>query len=121
MNAPRGSAPTPAPEPPTPGSSGSGLRGVGRIMGLNLGVLALYLVPALILLGLNRGLGQLGEFAAFFTILVPFGHGFLSMLVGLIALLTGRRDLGAGLMISGPIILIIAFSSCLGALGLMAH
>jgi len=121
MNTPLGSNQSPAPAPAPGGASQSGLRGVGRVLLLNLAVLALYLIPALVTLAYTDGKGAFGEVAAVFAVLVPFGHGLLSMLVGLIALLTSHRDLGAGLMISGPIILVIAFSSCLGAFALMAH
>jgi len=123
MNMPLGQAPAPAPTPaPAPGGGSSqGLRGVGRVLLFNLALLALYLVPALVALAYTDGRGSLGEVAAGFAVVVPLGHGFLSMFVGLISLLTGHRDFGAGLMISGPIILVVAFSSCLGAFALMAH
>ncbi len=120
MNTPQGSTPAPAPMP-APGGANQGLRGVGRVLLFNLGILALYLVPALAALAYGGGSGTLGEIAGIFAIIVPFGHGILSMFVGLVALLTSHRDFGAGLMISGPIILVIAFSSCLGAFAVMAH
>lgn len=121
MNMHQGSTPGPAPTPAPGGGANQGLRGVGRVLLFNLGILALYLIPALATLTYAGGNGTLGEIAGVFAIIVPFGHGLLSMLIGLIALVTRHRDFGAGLMISGPIILVIAFSGCLGAFALLAH
>ena len=99
----------------------TGLRGVGRVMRINLGVLALYLIPCLLIVALGEGQTGIRELAAGVVFVVPIAHGLLSLIIGLVALLTQHRDTGAGLMISGPIILIIAFSTCLGTLSLLEH
>ncbi len=99
----------------------TGLRGVGHIMLINLGVLALYLIPCLLIVAISGLQTGLRELAIGVIFVVPIAQGMLSLIIGLIALLTRHRDTGAGLMISGPIILIIAFSTCLGTFSMIGH
>ena len=103
-------APTPTPTPPS-----SGLRGMGRTILINLGILALYMIPAYLVISLGPKLDN--EVAVAIAFFGPVAHAALTLVGGLVILIaTPNKNRGASLMISGMIVGIVGFSTCLGFL-----
>ncbi|MEZ4340928.1 MAG: hypothetical protein R3B82_30255 [Sandaracinaceae bacterium] len=94
----------PAASEPSAAAARTGLRGrpVLRVILVNVGILALYVLPALLLLGRNRVLVSLVAIGG------PLVHGAIAGLVGLVLLpFRGRRELAVGMLLAGLIVALI--------------